>query len=186
MHPIHRAQPIIPHIRESYLDQHFPPAFMQNLPHDKVKVWCCIYCYMQMAQHQMFPPDRVTPRAICKSCWARLTAQVTIKCWVCGSVHDQQMLDYQRQAPQDIHYRIHEGKCMDYFALVSARALGVDTGVCEMPRNELAFPDDPIEQEKALRSLLGGVINEPQQITYEPQETIGDIINMVPRQKVRR
>ena len=186
MHALHRASHIIPHIKGSYLYMHFPEEYMRNLSHDKVQPECCIYCNGRMSQHQMFPPGKITPRAICESCWDRLTAQVTIKCWVCGSVHDQQMLDYQRQAPQDIHYRIHDGKCMDYFALVSARALGVDTGVCEFPSPNLPFPDDPIEQEKALRSLLGGVINETQQITYEPQETIGDIINMVPRQKVRR
>ncbi len=113
---------------------------MQNLPHDKVQPGVVFIVIGDMAQHQMFPPDKITPRAICESCWARLTAQVTIKCWVCGSVHDQQMLDYQRQAPQDIHYRIHDGKCMDYFALVSARALGVDTGVCEIRRYKSGFP----------------------------------------------
>jgi len=181
MHALDRASSIIPHIKGSYLFEHFPEEYMQNLSHDKVQPGCCIYCYERMSQHQMFPPDKITPRAICESCWAGLTAQVTIRCWVCGSVHDQQMLDYQRQAPQDIHYRIHEGKCMDYFALVSARALGVDTGVCEYPPPGLRL------QEIDYKKLLGGVINhEPEQITYEPQETIGDIINMVPRQKVRR
>ena len=181
MHTLHRTNPIIPLIRGSYLNQHYPGEYMQNLSHDRAQPGKCIKCYRDMAQHEMHPPGRITPRAICEPCWARSTAQVTIKCWVCGSVHDQQMLDYQRQAPQDIHYRIHDGKCMDYFALVSARALGVDTGVCEYP------PPGLHPQEIDYKKLLGGVIyREPAQITYEPQETIGDIINMVPRQKVRR
>ena len=162
MHALHRTNPIIPRIRGSYLNQHYPGEYMQNLSHDRAQPGKCIKCYRDMAQHEMHPPGRITPRAICPKCWAAMTSNLSQFCWVCGSLLDQKELSQQQQAPQDLHHRIHGEKCADYFSLVSAKALGVNMELWEEPP-------------------LPGVINsDPPQITYEPQQTVNDIINMVP------
>lgn len=162
MNVLHRAQAIIPHLKNMYLSVYYPKEFMQNLPYNPVQPGKCIRCYRNMAQHEMHPPGRITPRAICKECWAAMTSNLSQFCWVCGSLLDQGVLSQQQQAPQDLHYRIHGGKCADYFSLVSAKALGMDMEFWEEPP-------------------LPGVINsDPPQITYEPQQTVNDIINMVP------
>jgi len=186
MNVLHRAQAIIPHIRGSYLSFHFPEEFIRNLSHDRAQPGKCIKCLNDMAHHDMHPPGRITPRAICPKCWAVLTSQLTQNCWVCGSWLDQQTIEHQQRAPQDIHHRIHDGKCMDYFSLVSARALGVNTGVCESPKPGLVHPNQMIEKNTDFSRLLGGVIEHPPQITYEPQQTANNIITMVPvRQRVK-
>jgi hypothetical protein len=154
------AQAIVPHIRGSYLNQIFPEEFMQNLSHDRTQKGCCIACMRKMEQHEVYPPGRITPRAICPACWAAMTSNLSQDCWICGSPLDPQAIACQQHAPRDLHHRIHGGKCADYFSLVSARALGVETGVRERPAQVVS--------------------GQQSQITYEPQQTIGEIINMVP------
>ena len=167
MNVLERAKAIIPHIRNSYLNQHFPDNFMQNLPHDRVLIGCCIKCGRSMAQHEMHPPGKVTPRAICHQCWAVMTSYLSQDCWVCGNPLDKNQLSGQQYAPRDLHHRIHGGECADYFSIVSARALGVDTGVCERNQPDLAR-SDPI------------ISHQPQpQIAYKPQQTVNEIIDMI-------
>jgi hypothetical protein len=118
-----------PFIIDRSLYELFPAHFMKNLPYDRVRPYCCILCGKPMAQNEMFPPNRITPRAICSECWAALTASVNESCWICNDNLENWKIDRQYMQPRDLHFRLHGGKCRDYFSLVSAKALGQNTGI---------------------------------------------------------
>lgn len=124
---------MLPYVRGRALYELFPDEFMTNLPYDRVSPGCCILCLRHMRNDEMFPPDRITPRAICPTCWAPLTANVTQICWICLDSLESWRVKKQERHGGDLHFRIHEGKCRDYFSLVSAKALGQQTGIIEAP-----------------------------------------------------
>ena len=117
-----------PFIQGRSLSELFAAHFMQNLPYGRFSPHCCIVCGRTMDDQEMFPPDRLTPRAICPGCWAKLTSTLSRQCWVCGGDLGSKF-DRQRSQRHDLHYRIHGGICSDYFSLVSVRALGYVTGI---------------------------------------------------------
>jgi hypothetical protein len=138
MNVLTRFSAMAPHIKGKCLNELFPANYLQNMPYQEVQPYHCIVpnCRQLMHHHEMFPKDRLTARAICPECWDALTSISTRECWVCGddldSKHNQQQFH-----PRDIHNRIHSGMCCDYFSLVSAKALGRDTGILEIYAGEV-------------------------------------------------
>jgi hypothetical protein len=122
-----------PYIRGKNLHELFPHQFMQNLPYDRVRPGCCIICVRPMGNYEMFPPGRITPRAVCPVCWSSLTSGVTQNCLVCLDSLESWRIQKQERQLGNLHLRIHEGKCRDYFSLVSAKALGKETGIIDLP-----------------------------------------------------
>ena len=118
-----------PYVRGRSLSELFPAHFMQNLPFNRIQQGCCIFCIRPMAYEEMFPPDRLTPRAICPECWAALTANISEACWVCGNYLEDWKINQQRIQLSELHFRIHGEKCGDYFSLCSAQGLGQHTGI---------------------------------------------------------
>jgi len=168
MNVLTRFTAMAPHIMGRHLYEVFPGEFKQNLPFDRVRVGCCIWCGNNMPHSEMFPRDRQTPRALCSSCWNQLTAGITTDCWVCEYRLEDSRIQAQMRNPHDLHHRVHDGECIDYFSLVSAKALGQNTGIIEtiIPQNQQALPSGNV--------ILG-----------LPQPVQQDIIDVTP-QNVRR
>jgi hypothetical protein len=168
-----------PYIQGRSIYQLFPSEFVENVPFARFPPFHCIRCGGQMTPDMIMPPGRVTPRAICPTCWEQLTEELTEYCWVCGEELDDHQLFRQEASPKDIHHRIHDvGKCRDYFSLVSARAIGHSTGIVEenhfldMQENDhvMVVHDDYGSRRTPLKPATPA-------ITYEPRETFDDWIN---------
>jgi hypothetical protein len=114
-----------PKVRGKSLSQLFPQHFMDNLPYHKIKVGCCILDGRPMSRHEM-EPDNKTPRAICPDCYAKWTSQVTEICPICGESLPNNRVQVQREEPYEVALRIHDGKCLEYFATCSCKALDDD------------------------------------------------------------
>ena len=123
-----RFHAVIPHLTGKFLAEVFPHHFIENLPYNSVEPYHCIHpnCGRLMSHFEMFPPDRLTPRAVCPQCWAKMTSGFTEECWVCGDYLEEWRWKNQKTQPRDLHYRIHGSYCSDYFSVISAKALGQD------------------------------------------------------------
>ena len=123
-----RFHAVVPHLTSKFLAEVFPHHFMENLPYNSVQPYHCIHpnCGRLMSHSEMFPPDRLSPRAICPQCWTKMTSDLYEECWVCGEYLEEWRWKNQKTQPRDIHYRIHGSYCADYFSIISAKALGQD------------------------------------------------------------
>jgi hypothetical protein len=65
---------------------------------------------------------------MCQECYARWEAEVTYtgQCKVCGGYLEGRKMESFRAQPNELRNRLHEGRCLDYFALLSCKALGQD------------------------------------------------------------
>jgi len=119
---------VIPHLTGKFLAEIFSHSFMENLPYNTAQPYHCIHpnCGCLMSHFEMFPPDRLTPRAICPQCWTKMTSDLSEECWVCGDYLEEWRWKNQKIQPRDLHYRIHGSYCADYFSIISAKALGQD------------------------------------------------------------
>ena len=68
---------------------------------------------------------------MCSDCYARWEQAVAAKgsCGVCGGYLGAEKLEAFRNNPGEVSNRLHDGKCLDYFSLVSAEALVGGTGI---------------------------------------------------------
>jgi hypothetical protein len=114
-----------PNIRGKSLSQLFPQYFMANMPYQNIKVGCCIMDGRPMSHHEMEPPKK-SPRAICSDCYSKWTSQVTEICPICGEALPIKRVEVQADDPYEVALRIHDGKCLEYFSLLSCKALGDD------------------------------------------------------------
>ena len=119
---------VIPHLTGKFLAEVFPHHFIENLPYNSVQPYHCIppNCGRLMSHFEMFPPDRLTPRAICPQCWSNMTSIRSDECWVCCDYIEDWRFERQKLKPHDLHFRIHGLRCSDYWSIVSAKALGQD------------------------------------------------------------
>ncbi len=115
-----------PAVRGKFLSQLFPKHFMENIPYENIKVGCCIQCGRRMHPNEMEPPGRQTPRAMCPECYDYLTSNISDECPICGEYLPKRKVDAQRGNPKEVSHRIHDGKCLDYFSIISCKALGDD------------------------------------------------------------
>lgn len=167
-----------PYIKGKSIYQLFPESFVENLPFARYQPFHCLGCACQMTPDMIMPPGKVTPRAICQNCWDQFTARFTGDCLVCNEpMEDAQVLN-QQAAPKDLHHRIHGGKCRDYFSLVSARALGYETGILE--ENDFL-----INREGHKPVELIPKVKQPEQIPlkrvtpalgHNPQQSVKDML----------
>lgn len=117
---------LVPHLRGKYLAEVFPAEFMSNIPYQDIRPYKCIYCGTQMVKEEMFPPEKLTPRAVCPRCWSELTSVQNDECCVCGDYLEDWRFEIQKSRPRDIRFRMHALRCSDYWAIVSAKTLGQD------------------------------------------------------------
>jgi len=119
---------LAPMITGKYLAEIFPDQFMKNIPYQDVQPYHCIRpgCSRHMVEEEMFPPGRLTPRAVCPRCWSELTSVRNEECLVCGDYLEDWRFEIQDNRPRDIRFRIHGLRCSDYWSIVSAKALGQD------------------------------------------------------------
>ena len=123
-----RFHAVVPHLTNKFLSEIFPHHFMENLPYNSAQPYHCIHpnCGRLMSHFEMFPPDRLTPRAVCPQCWTKMTSDLSEECFVCGEYLEEWRWKNQNTQPRDLRYRIHGSYCSDYFSIISAKALGQD------------------------------------------------------------
>ena len=115
-----------PNVKGRYLSDLFPKGFFSRFPHKEIKIGCCLHCNRSMTYNEMEPPDKLTPRAMHSQCFAELTNEITEECLICEGYLSNEKVNAQSHSPYDIHHRICEGRCMDYFSIVSCKVLGDD------------------------------------------------------------
>jgi hypothetical protein len=162
MNVLDRFYAMKPYIQGKSWEEIFPRASTENFNYRTAKAGHCLICDLRMRPEDMFPRDRLTPRAICPTCWSTITSRLNRFCWVCTLMLDFELVHAQQNDMGNLHHRIHTGRCADYFSAVSAIALGKHIGLV-MSRPQPALP------QPAQRA-----------IAYERQTTVDDIINMVP------
>ena len=156
-------------IKGKLLSELFPKGFFNRFSYNDVEVKHCLHCKRSMTHNEREPPDKLTPRAMHVQCFAEFTNGITEVCPICEGYLSNDKVNAQSNSPYDIHHRICEGRCMDYFSIVSCKALGDD----------MSFLAD----EQGLQNFLGSIKNmelddniaqqymqtqPPQQIFYDP------------------
>lgn len=128
-----RLSAMVPFVQGRALQQLYPAQFMQNWPYHQVRPGCCInpVCGRQMFHEEMFPADKNTPRAMCPECYSEWTSAVTEQCPVCGDYLENWRVDSQTHQPHEVTFRLHDGTCLDYFSLLSGKALGQSAGIID-------------------------------------------------------
>jgi hypothetical protein len=84
-----------------------------------------------MSYEEMFPTNKNTPRAMCPECYAAWIREVTEQCPVCGDYLENWRVNNQRHQPHEVSFRLHDGRCLDYFSLLSGKALGQRVGIID-------------------------------------------------------
>lgn len=167
MNVLKRYKAMAKYMHGTFLSSHFPEHYIQTLPYEGIKRGHCLRCKHPMTADQMHPPGRITPRAICPTCWMELTNQVTTECWVCGFRLDDHSIQAQSRNPRDLHHRVHQhDKCIDYFSLLSAHILGEQTGVIELSEQE-ANHNNPMTIDHITNRLTGGLLPQPQPARHQ-------------------
>lgn len=125
---LEKLNAIIPYIQGKDLNNLYPSQFIDNWPYSSVNPYCCISCGRRMTNNEMIPSNRATPRAVCLVCYNEWQSFIirTERCRVCGDYLEKWRLDRFRAHSQEISNRLHEGRCLDYFCLLSGKALGSD------------------------------------------------------------
>lgn len=174
-----------PHIQGKAISELYPAELTSKLDFAKVQPGACLICGDQMDYYEMYPQDKITPRATHAKCWHELISVQHSDCLVCGGRLDDFQVMAQRKFHGDLHHHIHEtGECAFYFSLCSAKVLGLETGI----REERSVA---VQHGSAFKQLPAGIrhhddgreVLAPPQIAYEPVETVDDIIEM---QQVRK
>ena len=121
-----RFYAVIPHLTGKFLAEIFPHRIVENIPYKSVEPYRCIRpdCGRLMSRFEMFPPDGLSPGAICPRCRAALISVFTEECWACGNYIEEWRWKNQKTHSCDLYYRIHDLYCADYFSVISAKALG--------------------------------------------------------------
>ena len=123
-----RLQALIRSIQGRSLHELYPNHFMQNWPYDRVQPYQCIGigCGRPMSYEELWPANKATPRAMCPECYSEWTSALTEQCPVCGDYLEKWRVDNQKCSPNEVSFRVHDGRCLDYFSLLSGKALGQD------------------------------------------------------------
>lgn len=129
---IERVNAMRPHLQGRSSNNIFHPIITQNHPYQRIQVGHCIntMCGRPMNGLEMYPPDRQTARSMCPTCYAAwagwLANDYYPKCWICGGELEAQKVAAFRANPNEVSNRLHDGQCLDYFSLLSCKALGQD------------------------------------------------------------
>jgi hypothetical protein len=153
---------LIPALHGRSLDEYFPSHFMQRWPYSSVRPDCCIGCDRRMSYEEMFPRDKLTPRAMCPECYAEWTSTLTTRCPICGGMLEKWRVDSQIDQPAEVRLRLHHGKCMHYFALQSVRSLGRKVGFLRDGADNFADQNGPFARRP--------YVNEPQSFRAQALE----------------
>lgn len=130
------------------------PVQVRLIPPERVRRNECPLSGQKLEHHAMYPSNAATPRHTAQHVYeALVNPQDDTKCGLCGCGLDMDIVGQFRANRREVSFRFCP-ECRDYFGLMAAVVHG-----------------DP---------LAIGVMGGPRQIAYEPQKTIGDIINMVP------
>ena len=139
MHVFQEFQHTGPYMRGRSIQDFFDEKFqMQIFRFANYPKGHCIYCGGMMQYHEQNPPGRITPRSMHDGCFAQLRAQMHGYCIVCGYKVTEEQKQGQARNPIDIHNWVHKSEnfpnaqpCKDYFVVVSAHGLGIETGLLE-------------------------------------------------------
>lgn len=136
------------------------PVQVKRLPPESVRQGVCPFSGHSLEHHEMYPSNAATPRHTEQHVYETLiNPQDDTRCALCGCGLDMDTVGQFRANRREVAFRFCP-QCRDYFGLMAAVVHG-----------------DPVAKQ---------VMAGPRQIAYEPQETMGDIINMVPvRQRVK-
>ncbi|WP_419660498.1 hypothetical protein [Desulfosarcina variabilis] len=139
------------------------PVQVQIIPPSRVRREECPFTGEHLSHGEMYPRG-LTPRHTKESVYqAFINPADDTRCGICNCELDHQTINMFRHNRREVAYRFCPD-CRDYFALMAAVVHG-----------------DPVAT-KVMRSEQTAISYQPvNQITYEPQETVDDIINMAPR-----
>ena len=126
MHCVNRIKQLekSPYVNGRTVEQLFPSVFIKKFPYYKAKESQCILCLGHMTHHELFPPDKITPRPMHQHCFEEWIWEITEECPICGEYLPNSKLQGQERHIKDIHYRICDGRCMDYYAYVASIVVG--------------------------------------------------------------
>lgn len=167
-----RLQAVIPFIQGRSLYELYPNHFMQNWPYDRVQPYHCIGCGRRMSHEELWPANRATPRAMCPECYSQWTSAFTERCPVCGDYLEKWRIDNQKCSPNEVTFRLHDGRCLDYFSLLSGKALGQDMSFLrdeyyvhpqQLPRQMIRH-----EHQKYIDAQYVDIRHQPRQILRVP------------------
>jgi hypothetical protein len=183
MNVMHRFNEIKNEIEGKSIQELFSSDVWENWDFNSIQPGCCIYCGHKMSRDEMFPRDRVTPRAMHDQCFRQVIMDNRYSCIICGDVVDTSMISRRNQNPYDIHNLIHDGRksystCMDFLALMSAKACGIDTGVYDerqMYSNANARRVQPVR-----RAIAAPKTRRPALPIPEDQISPSNYIDMIP------
>jgi hypothetical protein len=136
------------------------PVQVQLIPPESVKEEYCPFTGEWLSPNERHPQHAATSRHTKQYVYERLiTPSDDTRCGLCGCGLEMETVNQFRANRREVAFRFCP-ECRDYFGLMAAVVHG-----------------DPVAKQ---------VMAGPRQIAYEPQETMGDIINMVPvRQRVK-
>lgn len=142
-----------------------------------------------MSHQEMEPPDRITPRALHAKCFARWTSRISEECPICKEDLSDEKVNMQKVSPYDLHHRVCEGQCIDYFSILSCKALGDDMSFLadEQGKGSGSGPFQPEQTKDPVEALFQE--NIPSENMHSEEETIPDmekIFNIIRKSKAQQ
>lgn len=122
----------------------YPAHFTKNLnPANAGHHECIGGCGKHLGDHEINPPGRATPRAMCEDCYQAWGEKVkeTGLCGVCGEELGVPKMTKYLYNPQEVTNRLHDGLCLDYFCELSTESIKGGTGIRKQP----AIAHQPME-----------------------------------------
>lgn len=136
------------------------PVQTKIVPPELVSQGVCPFSGQALSHSEMHPTGAATPRHTKQHVYeAFITPADDTKCGMCGCGLDMDTVSRFRVNRREIENRFCP-ECRDYFALMAAVVHGDQLAASVMGAN---VPD-----------------NRQRQIAYEPQQTVGDVIDLVP------
>ena len=141
------------------------PVQTEIIPPRTVRPGKCPFSGLDLSDEERCPPGALTPRHTKKHVYeAFINPDDDTRCGMCGDGLDADTIKQFRANRREVAFRFCQ-KCRDYFALMAAVVNGDSMAIKVM---QVYPPVRPFDN------------GEERQIAYEPQQTVNDIINMVP------
>jgi len=178
---------IKPYISGRLLSQVFSPEVLGRYPYRAFIKGHCLGCGRRMYDEEMFPENR-TPRAMCQACYDEWTKTDTHYCEICGDFLGESKILKQREEPKEVSHRLHDGQCMDYFSVISAKVLGEDMSFLRdnsADEVELLGSAQPLYALPSQRHILKELSFPIPALDYQPMEHL-DFSSVEPTYKGKK
>ena len=143
-----------------YVEDNFPPQFIQSFHPNMVRYGHCLDCGRFMAHEKMFPYGR-TARYMHDYCYEQIVGSgPKYNCLVCGGQLPPRQVQEQMRNPRELSLSLHTGVCKDFHYVLAGIVLGVPFRVRQAnPTRMFSLP----QTENSFKSFISG-INMNQQL----------------------